>query len=462
MINGIRCRAYPTPEQAQILSRWIGCARTIYNAKVAELKYFQTFSRKALGAAPMPEVDQAYSHFKDRELTPYLYEVPSQILRNAATQFMTAWQRHLKGLASTPAFKAKGSRDSVILTNELFQFKRRQDGSFRLVLGTPRYPVGVLSFTAPADFTEPKMICLRQKAGRWYISFNFEDPKIVEPRSREEILSDLSYLSEEQLEAITFGGDRGITDLLHGSNGVVFRLSEAEQKKIAKRERYKENLQRKLSRQVKGSNRRRKTKNRIARVAEKQANVRKDIAHKISHSLVNHTDCQVFAVEDLKVANMIKAPAPKVDEHGKFLPNGARAKAGLNRSILSSCWGQIVSFIDYKAARQNKVLIKVSPRFSSQTCSQCGHTSADNRHKKAFRCIQCGFSSDADFNASLVLQQRGVKYILDGQWQQKKAKKSVSFRRKPGAGLPRISHVEGQSGQTTNAPAKRGNPTCNL
>jgi putative transposase len=170
----------------------------------------------------------------------------------------------------------------------------------------------------------------------------------------------------------------------------------------------------------------------------------------------------VFAFEDLKIANMVKAPKPKVNDQGHYLPNGARAKAGLNRSILSSCWGHIVMFTDYKAARQNKVVIKVASQFSSQTCSQCGHTSADNRQKKAFRCIQCGFSSDADFNASLVLQQRGVKYILDGQWKQKKAKKSVSFRKKPGAGLPRISHVEGQSGQTTSALAKRGNPICNL
>ena len=462
MINGIRCRAYPSPEQAQILSRWIGCARTIYNAKVAELKYFQTFSRKALGVDPMPDVDQAYSHFKDRELTPYLFEVPSQILRNASTQFMTAWQRHLKGLASAPTLKAKGARDSVILTSELFQFKRRQDGSFRLVLGTPRYPVGVLSFVAPADFAEPKMICLRCKAGRWYVSFNFDDPAIVDPLSREEVLADLSHLDEDQLEAVTFGGDRGVTDLLHGSNGVVFRLSEAEQNKIEKRERRKKNLQRKMARQQKGSNRRRKTKTRIARVAEKRANVRNDIAHKISHSLVNHTDCKVFAFEDLKVVNMVKAPQPKTDEQGRYLPNGARAKAGLNRSILASCWGPIVLFTEYKAARQNKVVIKVAPQFSSQTCSQCGHTSADNRQKKAFRCNQCGFSSDADFNASLMLRQRGVKYVLDGQWQQKKVKKSVSFRRKPGAGLPRISHVEGHLGQTTSAPAKRGNPTCNL
>jgi len=34
----------------------------------------------------------------------------------------------------------------VIITNELFQFIIREDGSFRMVLGSPRYPGSVLSF----------------------------------------------------------------------------------------------------------------------------------------------------------------------------------------------------------------------------------------------------------------------------------------------------------------------------
>ena len=181
MLTGIRCRAYPTIEQSRILSNWIGCARVIYNAKVAEMRYFQTFARKALGVGSMPEMDQAYSHFKDKALTPYLYEVPSQILRNASVQFMTAWQRHLKGLASQPSFKAKGQRDSVTLTSELFTFKPAESGQYILTLGTKTKTVGVLKVSLHRDVQLPKMLVLSRKAGRWYVSFCFEDPSIKAP-----------------------------------------------------------------------------------------------------------------------------------------------------------------------------------------------------------------------------------------------------------------------------------------
>lgn len=71
MINGIRCRAYPSAEQAHQLSAWIGCARLIYNAKVAEMRYFHAFALKALGCGPAPEMDQTYAQFKDPQLTPF-------------------------------------------------------------------------------------------------------------------------------------------------------------------------------------------------------------------------------------------------------------------------------------------------------------------------------------------------------------------------------------------------------
>ena len=47
--TGFRFRCYPTPAQAQILLRWIGCQRFIYNAKVTEDWYYRTFAKKALG-----------------------------------------------------------------------------------------------------------------------------------------------------------------------------------------------------------------------------------------------------------------------------------------------------------------------------------------------------------------------------------------------------------------------------
>ena len=101
----------------------MGCQRLIYNAKVEEDRYFRTFSRKALALVDLqPPVDQQYAQFKSKELTPYLYEVPSQILRNGATRFMQAYRRYFKGLALRPAFKKKYGKQSVWLTGELFKF----------------------------------------------------------------------------------------------------------------------------------------------------------------------------------------------------------------------------------------------------------------------------------------------------------------------------------------------------
>ena len=266
------------------------------------------------------------------------------------------------------------------------------------------------------------------------MSFCFEDPSIKAPLGRETVLSDLGHLPEAELAELVWAGDRGVRDILYGSNGRVYNMTTEAEARHARRERRKRHLQKRLARQQKGSARRRKTATRISKISEQQANVRKDFAHKVSHELVNKTDFRVFTFEDLKIANMTRRAKPVPGEDGNYLPNGASAKSGLNHSILGKCWGNILLFTQYKAERADKVAIKVAPHHSSQTCSQCGHTSAANRRGKAFQCIQCGFSSDADFNAAQVLKARGIRYVLDQQWRSAKARKKVSFRRKSVSG----------------------------
>ncbi|MGO9613686.1 MAG: helix-turn-helix domain-containing protein, partial [Dissulfurispiraceae bacterium] len=83
MASGVKFRAYPKKEQSALLTRWIGCQRFVYNSKVEEDRYFRTFRNHALALTGLQTpVDQQYSQFKDDELTPWLFEVPSQILRN--------------------------------------------------------------------------------------------------------------------------------------------------------------------------------------------------------------------------------------------------------------------------------------------------------------------------------------------------------------------------------------------
>jgi putative transposase len=161
-----------------------------------------------------------------------------------------------------------------------------------------------------------------------------------------------------------------------------------------------------LSRKQRGSARRRRAVERVAGAHRKVRNQRKDLAHKLSRGLVDGYD--VIVHEDLTITNMVRRPKAKPAEDGSFLPNGAAAKGGLNRSIHDAGWAQLVSFIAYKAEDAGRDVITVDPRHTSQRCSQCGHTAAANRVSQAeFRCQACGRRAHADINAALNILRAG-------------------------------------------------------
>jgi IS605 OrfB family transposase len=53
-------------------------------------------------------------------------------------------------------------------------------------------------------------------------------------------------------------------------------------------------------------------------------------------------------------------------------------------------------------------MVKVSPSYTSQTCSACGHIDKDNRKGETFHCLVCGYENDADVNASINIHNRGI------------------------------------------------------
>src|SRR5438132_7695066 len=104
-LTGIKMRAYPTGEQARVLSQWIGCARFIYNAKCDDDKYFRAVLKKSLSVTgEKVPVDQTYSQYKT-ELSSFLADCPSQILRNSAVNWYQAYQSFFAGRAGRPKRK---------------------------------------------------------------------------------------------------------------------------------------------------------------------------------------------------------------------------------------------------------------------------------------------------------------------------------------------------------------------
>ncbi|MFJ8599515.1 zinc ribbon domain-containing protein [Streptomyces shenzhenensis] len=113
--------------------------------------------------------------------------------------------------------------------------------------------------------------------------------------------------------------------------------------------------------------------------------------------------------EKLNTAGMTKSPQPRPDpgQTGTFLPNGAAAKAGLNRSILDAGWGQFLAILAQKAESAARRVIPVDARNTSRTCPPeiggCGHVAKENRVTQAkFECVRCGLVENADSAAVFV------------------------------------------------------------
>lgn len=53
-------------------------------------------------------------------------------------------------------------------------------------------------------------------------------------------------------------------------------------------------------------------------------------------------------------------------------------------------------------------LVKVSPAYTSQTCSSCGYIDKTSRNGEKYKCVSCGYEIDADVNASINIHNRGV------------------------------------------------------
>lgn len=58
-------------------------------------------------------------------------------------------------------------------------------------------------------------------------------------------------------------------------------------------------------------------------------------------------------------------------------------------------------------------LLKVSPAYTSQTCSKCGNINKLSRKGEFYRCVSCDYEIDADYNASINILNRGVYSLSD-------------------------------------------------
>jgi len=380
-------RLYPTPAQELVLKRHCADSRFVYNLGLEQRNLY----RPNLGPTPnLAEQSRQLTHARSEFewLRNGSRRIQVGALQDLDKSFKNWWKN--PGHFNHPTWRKSGQHEGfgqgkidrlVILSAEWAEVTILKVGRVKFRLTRPW-----------SNLQEAKSFRVTQnRAGEWHISFPLPQPEI-----------------EKEQTGSVVGIDMGITHTVTDSNGNYFDmpalLSPGEtQRKVR--------LQRQLSRQVKDSNRHERTRKSRAKITQREKSRRKDWIEKTTTQLVRDHD--VLVIENLKVANMVRKPKPKPDPEnpGRYLPNGGKAKAGLNRSIANQGWGTFRIRLTDKAsaAITQTLVVPVPPAYTSQRCSECGHTEKKNRKNQAsFSCVSCSFTANADVNAARNILAAGL------------------------------------------------------
>ncbi|HDD57634.1 MAG TPA: transposase, partial [Thermoplasmatales archaeon] len=92
--------------------------------------------------------------------------------------------------------------------------------------------------------------------------------------------------------------------------------------------------------------------------------------------------------------------------------------------------GRFFSILEYKAQLYDRKVVKVEPKDTSKTCSNCGYVYHELKlSDKNFKCPKCGFRIDRDLNASINILKRGLELIAPSAGQ-------VEYRREMARFIP--------------------------
>ncbi len=315
ILKAFRVRLVLNEAQNDLAYRVAGSCRFLKNLALEQRSLVYRNSRRSVGFNA-----QCLDLTQLKKDLPWLNEAPSQVLQQALKDMGQAFQNFFDGFAEHPTFHKKGQRDSFRFPQG-FEVVGKQARIYLPKFGWVAYRQGRGKAIRPFQ-GEIRSITMSREGDSWFASILCKQ-EAPEPRP---------------IHGFAVGVDLGVKVPLALSTGEVLDIqgmTANEQVNLAKSQRV-------LARMVKFSKNWVKQKRKIAKLHQTVAHRRRDGINKATTYLAkNH---RLVVVEDLRLKNMTKAPAAKPDpeQEGSFLPNGAAAKAGLNRVILDKALGEVL------------------------------------------------------------------------------------------------------------------------
>lgn len=352
IIRTYRYRIYPSKAQVTRLNDALAICCELYNAALQERRDAWKCERKSI-----TWFDQNLQMPTIRRDRADVAAVHSQVLQNTLRRvdlaFAAFFRRTRNGSTpGYPRFRSVRRYDSLTFRQAGYGLN---GNNLRLSkIGTVRIKLHrALEGTI-------KTLTVKREAGRWFALF----------------------LVECEAKPLPFnpnmsGIDVGLNHFATLSDGTTisnprwFRTAQAKLRR----------LQRRVARRKNESNRRRKAALLLQRFHNHIRDQRRDFHHKESRKIVNHNG--LIAVEDLNI---------------KGLARGILAK-----SVNDAGWRQFLNSIAHKAEEAGRVLIRVNPSGTSQTCT-CGARVEKTLSQRWHECSACGLSAPRDHvSAQLIL-----------------------------------------------------------
>jgi putative transposase len=240
-----------------------------------------------------------------------------------------------------------------------------------------------------------KQVSVTKKSDGWYVSFILDHPSVRE------------FTPDEIIP--TWDNSMGVDAVLN--EDVYLATSEGESLSSLKPLRKGLNKLGKLQTKKNARNKRSRCRRKLAKKEGKLhssiARSRQDFQYKTAHKLVR-TGKKVFFCEDLNLKGLTKRNAPKLDENGKYLPNGQSASTGLNKSWLDAAFGQFFSTLGYIAEKAGAVVIEKNPAYTSQILSYRDEFVFTDCSIREYWDEQLKIWVDRDINAAINLKRVGL------------------------------------------------------
>ena len=383
MIKEIKLRLYPNKHQQNQLLQMFGNNRFVWNQMLgmAKQRYQNNPSSKFVDEYGM---NNLLKRLKSEY--PFLKQSDSSSLQIVDHYLAQSFKMLFKHQGGYPRFKSRKSTKHSYTGKSTCKLiaKRRMKlpklGSIRTSKTSQLEGLKIKRYTVSLEPT-----------GRYYLSLMVDDPNI----------------QPLELTGAIVGIDVGVADLAITSDGKKYDTFNAKwlekqavnwQSKFSKRKhraivatRQWNHNHKTVKEELDDYQNWQRARKQKARYQQRIANKRKDYLHKLTTNLVKKYD--VIVIEDLKAKNLQK------NHH-------------LAKSITNNSWYLFREMLEYKCKWYGKKLIKVSPNYTSQICSNCGyHSGKKPLDVREWTCPKCNTYHDRDINAAVNILNKGIDAI---------------------------------------------------